>query len=88
MMVFIQKLHDKNVVEVVEKVGVHRLHDLLKQLITGDTLKSQNSKVTIEECFCVSKFILEATVQVIRSLRTKSLDTNRIFSRRFVGWIH
>ena len=61
-------------------------------MIAGDTLKSLTSKLRIEgELFFVLKeFTLETIAQVARSLGTKSLDTNWIFSLRgfFFDCIH
>ena len=55
------------------------------ELIAGVALKSQTSKSKLTESgfiFVLKKFTLEAIVQVARSLGTKSLDTNQIFSVR------
>ena len=62
---------------MVVRTGVHRQS---LYWLHGDTLISQTSKVKVEGELC--EFTLEAIVQVARSLGTKSLDTNRIFSLR------
>ena len=54
---------------------VFKLH-WLQQLVAFDTLKVK------EELFLSKEFTLETIVQVARSLGTKSLDTNWIFSLR------
>ena len=48
----------------------------------SDALKFQNFEVNERELifFELKKFTLEAIVQVARSIGTKSLETNRIFS--------
>ena len=52
-------------------------------ILAGDTLESQTSKSKLslfwESFDMLKKFILETIVQVVRSLGTKSLDTNWIF---------
>ena len=62
----------------------------LQQLIAGGTLKFQTSKSKLRDGFVsnLKKFTLEAIVQVAQFLGTKSLDTNRFFSLRFVSCIH
>ena len=74
--------------KVIIKIGVHRqsyrnvLEYWLHGRIAGDTLKSQTSSQLRESFFVSKKLILETIVQVARSLGTKSLDTNRIFSMK------
>ena len=62
---------------------VFKLH-WLQQLVAFDTLKVK------EELFLSKEFTLDTIVQVARSLGTKSLDTNWIFSLRvfFFDCIH
>ena len=73
---------------MVVKIGMHRQSyknvsniDYIGR-IAGDTLKPQTSTRKFMESFVSKKFTLEAIVQVARSLGTKSLDGNQIFSLR------
>ena len=58
----------------------------LQQMIASDTLRSQTSRSRVERVERELKELTQETiVQVARSLGTKSLDTNRIFSLRHLS---